>query len=108
VEATVDHRIPKARGGGNDRENFTIACSDCNTKKGKKVKLADAYLLPLTVFAQPDRCFVETTYGPLIVDIMPERRKQKFFGTTKGSCCMLACLDPYSSRAILSTCKCRQ
>jgi len=88
AEATVDHRIPKARAGGNDRENFTIACSDCNTKKGKSVKLADAYLIPLTIFARANWCFVEIDYGSLASDIMPQRNKKKHFCGTKsfGEC----------------------
>ena len=31
---TIDHVIPKSRGGGDTWENLVVACSSCNTKKG--------------------------------------------------------------------------
>lgn len=34
---TIDHIIPKSKGGGEDWENLCVACSDCNTKKGDKL-----------------------------------------------------------------------
>ena len=36
-DATVDHVIPKSRGGENNWENVTLACSKCNQKKGNKL-----------------------------------------------------------------------
>jgi 5-methylcytosine-specific restriction endonuclease McrA len=33
-QATVDHHIPKAKGGYNRRGNMRIACNDCNQRKG--------------------------------------------------------------------------
>ena len=33
-EATVDHVIPKSRGGQNAWDNVTLACTKCNQKKG--------------------------------------------------------------------------
>lgn len=33
-KATIDHVIPKIKGGSNKRENLVIACKNCNTKKG--------------------------------------------------------------------------
>lgn len=35
--ATIDHIIPKSRGGGEDSVNLTLACFDCNQKKGDEV-----------------------------------------------------------------------
>lgn len=35
-EDTLEHRIPKSRGGDNSMENLAIACRICNSKKGKK------------------------------------------------------------------------
>lgn len=32
--ATVDHIIPKSRGGTNDLDNLVIACYPCNTGRG--------------------------------------------------------------------------
>ncbi len=35
-EATLDHVIPLARGGGFERSNLVFACQSCNTEKGDK------------------------------------------------------------------------
>ena len=35
VRLHVEHIIPKARGGSNRPDNLTMACHDCNKKKGK-------------------------------------------------------------------------
>lgn len=34
--ATIDHILPKKRGGTDCLENLTPACSKCNTEKGDK------------------------------------------------------------------------
>jgi 5-methylcytosine-specific restriction endonuclease McrA len=31
---TIDHVIPRSRGGQDTWENMVVACSSCNTKKG--------------------------------------------------------------------------
>ena len=31
---TIDHVVPRCRGGGDTWENLVVACSSCNTKKG--------------------------------------------------------------------------
>ena len=31
---TIDHRRPKARGGGNRRTNLVLCCERCNREKG--------------------------------------------------------------------------
>ncbi len=33
---TIDHVLPRSRGGGDTWENMVVACSSCNTKKGDK------------------------------------------------------------------------
>lgn len=35
--ATIDHVIPKSRGGGHTWDNLVIACSSCNSKKGSRL-----------------------------------------------------------------------
>lgn len=35
-DLTIDHVIPKSRGGGDVWENLTTACEKCNVKKGNK------------------------------------------------------------------------
>lgn len=34
VEATLDHVIPRACGGGNSVSNFVVACFACNGRRG--------------------------------------------------------------------------
>lgn len=34
---TIDHIIPKSRGGKDTWENMVVSCSTCNTKKGDKL-----------------------------------------------------------------------
>jgi 5-methylcytosine-specific restriction endonuclease McrA len=36
VELTIDHIIPKSRGGGDTWENLISACVSCNNKKGSR------------------------------------------------------------------------
>lgn len=38
-EATVDHRVPRAKGGTDASENLVIACVPCNTEKADKMPL---------------------------------------------------------------------
>jgi len=34
---TIDHLIPKSKGGGNSWDNLVTCCSPCNIKKGDKL-----------------------------------------------------------------------
>lgn len=34
AHATLDHKIPRSRGGVNARSNLVVACKRCNTLKG--------------------------------------------------------------------------
>lgn len=36
TEATLDHIVPKSRGGNNSWENSATACKECNTVKGNQ------------------------------------------------------------------------
>jgi len=35
-DLTIDHKIPRSRGGGDEVENLTCACRSCNSSKGAK------------------------------------------------------------------------
>lgn len=52
-EMTIDHYIPRSKGGTNSWKNFVLACGPCNTKKGDSMpegqwKLAEAPSVPTT------------------------------------------------------------
>lgn len=55
--ATIDHVIPKSRGGGHTWENLVIACSKCNGKKGSRL-LEECSMKLNTKPAAPNGYFV--------------------------------------------------
>jgi 5-methylcytosine-specific restriction endonuclease McrA len=38
-EVTLDHLIPRSKGGKNNKDNLVLACMDCNTKKADMMPL---------------------------------------------------------------------
>ncbi len=36
VFGTIDHKIPRSKGGDNQLENFVLSCHVCNSKKSNK------------------------------------------------------------------------
>lgn len=53
-EATVEHVVPRSRGGANDRTNFDVTCYDCNVNKGD-LSEAEFLALPAEVRARKHR-----------------------------------------------------
>lgn len=51
-ELTIDHIIPRSRGGEDTWENLVVACNSCNTKKGDKL-LEDTNLTLNTIPRKP-------------------------------------------------------
>lgn len=39
---TVDHIMPRARGGAEDFDNLAVACRSCNSRKGARWEASDA------------------------------------------------------------------
>ena len=37
VFLSIDHKIPRSKGGTSDRPNLRILCTTCNTRKGVKL-----------------------------------------------------------------------
>lgn len=37
TELTIDHVVPRSRGGNTDWKNVVVACKSCNTKKGSRL-----------------------------------------------------------------------
>ena len=52
VRLTIDHIVPKARGGKSTFENCVASCKPCNTKKGHK-SCQEAKMFPKTQAIQP-------------------------------------------------------
>jgi 5-methylcytosine-specific restriction endonuclease McrA len=51
-ELTLDHILPKSRGGDNSWENLVIACKKCNQKKGAKTT-KEAGMYPIKIPRAP-------------------------------------------------------
>jgi 5-methylcytosine-specific restriction endonuclease McrA len=49
---TIDHVIPKSRGGKNSWKNLVAACKKCNQRKGNRTP-AEAKMLPMAPPAKP-------------------------------------------------------
>lgn len=60
--ATVDHVIPRARGGSGKRDNLVLACLKCNQEKGDNLP---GHLRndPKIKALYPKRCSVVRVYG---------------------------------------------
>ncbi len=65
VPLTIDHIIPKARGGEDTWENLITACVRCNNKKGDRL-LDESHLNPRSVPRRPSHImFIKHVAGKL-------------------------------------------
>ena len=46
-ESTIDHILPKNKGGGNGRDNLVLACQPCNQEKDDNLTFEYALILSL-------------------------------------------------------------
>lgn len=46
IATTVDHLIPKSKGGTDHMENLVACCQPCNARKGAKLLLRETWLNP--------------------------------------------------------------
>ncbi len=42
-KATIEHYVPKYRGGADDERNLLPLCKNCNKQKGSKIVIAEEY-----------------------------------------------------------------
>lgn len=75
----VDHIIPTAEGGGNERENLAAACYRCNEFKGVRTHAADPLTGELVPLFHPRQQrwsdhFVWANGGTLVVGQTPTGR----------------------------------
>jgi 5-methylcytosine-specific restriction endonuclease McrA len=47
LDLTVDHIIPRARGGTNEFGNLQTLCRSCNSRKGTRIEKSQAHLIRL-------------------------------------------------------------
>jgi len=60
---TIDHLIPKARGGGDSWENLVSACTRCNNKKGDRTPHEAGMELTLKPFKPSHIMFIKNVVG---------------------------------------------
>jgi 5-methylcytosine-specific restriction endonuclease McrA len=65
-DLTLDHVVPRHRGGGHSWENLVAACKECNHRKGSKL-VAEAGMRLLTAPHEP-RCDVYALFTPYLTD----------------------------------------
>jgi 5-methylcytosine-specific restriction endonuclease McrA len=63
-QLTVDHIMPRSRGGVESWQNMVAACVRCNNKKGKKTPAEAGFKLRRTPFRPPSMLYLEITRLP--------------------------------------------
>ena len=76
-DLTLDHVVPRHRGGGHTWENLVAACKACNHRKGGKLP-DEAHMRPLRQPFEP-RCDVYTQFTPYLSDPRNENWRDYLF-----------------------------
>ncbi|MCK6603954.1 MAG: HNH endonuclease [Ignavibacteriaceae bacterium] len=65
IVLTIDHIIPKARGGADSWENLITACTKCNNKKGDRTPHEAGMRLLYQPFVPSHILFIKNTVGKI-------------------------------------------
>jgi 5-methylcytosine-specific restriction endonuclease McrA len=76
-DLTIDHVVPRHRGGTHTWENVVTACRSCNHRKGGRL-LDDAHLKLLRPAVEP-RCDVYSLFKPYLADPRNEAWRMYLF-----------------------------
>lgn len=75
--ATLDHKIPKSKNGGNDLDNFVVSCQRCNRIKSNDISYEQMMFL-FTMF-DTDEAFAILTKLRKKLDKAGKEKKSKIF-----------------------------
>ena len=70
-ELTIDHVIPKSRGGLNTWENLATACKKCNQKKGSRT-VKESGMIPLNKPVRPKASILKSVSKNQISELWKE------------------------------------
>lgn len=85
LEMTVDHVIPKSRGGSNDKSNRLPACQRCNIAKGARPLSALRSLLARQRDGQPHFTVEQMAYLDRCGIVLPEGPRYEFYWERLGN-----------------------
>ena len=70
-ELTMDHILPKSRGGKNTWTNLVASCRKCNQKKGARTP-SEARMYPINIPKKPKNSILTALTGAQISDLWKE------------------------------------
>ena len=70
-ELTMDHILPKSRGGKNTWTNLVASCRKCNQRKGARTP-SEAHMYPISTPIKPKNSILRTLVPTQISDIWKE------------------------------------
>lgn len=70
-DLTIDHIVPRSRGGEESWENLVTACNRCNNKKGNRTPKEAGILLKITPYRPSNVMFLRTFSNSISEDWKP-------------------------------------